>query len=107
MRITKRCPYCAEEILVDAKKCKHCGEWLEVQPDKGSKDNTLTARELRNEIGITTPKKLAEDGTVGCLLAIVAVIAVAVGTYTHWFLGFILFLVGAVYGVRWYKKDND
>jgi len=22
------CPYCAEDIALDAKKCKHCGEWL-------------------------------------------------------------------------------
>ena len=26
---TKRCPYCAEEILAIAKKCKHCGEFLD------------------------------------------------------------------------------
>ncbi len=26
---TKRCPYCGEEILATAKKCKHCGEWLD------------------------------------------------------------------------------
>lgn len=29
---TKRCPFCAEEILSDAVKCKHCGEWLDKQP---------------------------------------------------------------------------
>ena len=26
---TTACPYCGQEILVTAKKCKHCGEWLE------------------------------------------------------------------------------
>ena len=25
---TKRCPYCGEKILLIAKKCKHCGEFL-------------------------------------------------------------------------------
>lgn len=25
----KRCPSCAEDVLKDAKKCKHCGEMLE------------------------------------------------------------------------------
>lgn len=28
-----RCPYCKEEILVGAQKCKHCGEFL-VGPQK-------------------------------------------------------------------------
>lgn len=23
-----KCPYCAGEVQPDAKKCKHCGEWL-------------------------------------------------------------------------------
>lgn len=31
MEETKRCPYCGEEILAIAKKCKHCGEWLETK----------------------------------------------------------------------------
>lgn|GEM_PF-6115362 len=26
---SKRCPYCAELIHIDALKCKHCGEWLQ------------------------------------------------------------------------------
>jgi len=28
---TKKCPACAELILAEAKKCKHCGEILDLQ----------------------------------------------------------------------------
>lgn len=32
----KNCPYCGEQILDVAKKCKHCGEWVD-----GSQHSTL------------------------------------------------------------------
>ena len=27
---TKECPYCSEQISINAKKCKHCGEFIDV-----------------------------------------------------------------------------
>ncbi len=35
---TKKCPFCGEEILVAAKKCKHCGEWLDKVESNETKD---------------------------------------------------------------------
>lgn len=31
LRETKKCPFCAEEVLVQAIKCKHCGSTLPAQ----------------------------------------------------------------------------
>lgn len=28
MNNTRQCPYCGEEIKLEAKKCKHCEAWL-------------------------------------------------------------------------------
>ena len=29
MKEKKLCPYCGEEIMAVARKCKHCGKWLD------------------------------------------------------------------------------
>lgn len=44
----RKCPYCGEEILAEAKKCKHCREWLTDQPANAlneKMDSTTANRE--------------------------------------------------------------
>jgi uncharacterized membrane protein YvbJ len=66
---TKKCPYCSEEILADAKKCKHCGEFL---------DDILKAKSQPQET-----KVVAKEGcflqtlNAGCII-IAAIIAVII-----------------------------
>lgn len=49
MEQTKKCPYCGEEILAVANKCKHCGEWLDKgKPSQQSKSEKDDYEQLDN-----------------------------------------------------------
>ena len=68
MEEKKLCPYCGEEILAVAKKCKHCGEWLD------KKENVETGIEA---------KQVPEKNTAfkKWWIAILIILAVVIGLF--------------------------
>jgi len=71
--LTKECPYCAEEILVAAKKCKHCGEFLDDELKKNSEP------EVEKESVVYVKQEKNGLVTFLVILGIIALIMVITG----------------------------
>jgi hypothetical protein len=90
MEEIKRCPYCDEKIAFAAKKCKHCGEWL---------NNTVPV--VPPIIINNQPERQVESpsnklGTSGFVLSLLGVVLcwIPVANYVLWLLGLIFSFVG-------------
>lgn len=100
---TTKCPFCAEEILPDAKKCKHCGEWLDNPSIRFStpSNSSIDARAVSKGI-----KEAQYSKSVSGFLTMLALIpAVTLGIFFHWILGVIVFVVLVWLIGRWRFKE--
>ena len=58
--VTRKCPYCLSEILVEARKCRHCGEWVNIATVTAP---TTTVEQQKSIEPPSTPKPLETSGT--------------------------------------------
>jgi len=96
---TKTCPFCVEEIAIAARKCKHCGEFLDGTTSPSvSKTNTRTTSGPERTIKVDTAVKLlyATLG-IGIIRSIIEVPRHAASS-----VGFVLFIMFSVFGLMWF-----
>jgi len=65
---TKSCPYCAEQILLSAVKCKHCGEFLDPALRTSAQQVSQPAQQ----------KKRSGCSGLGCAFVFIASVALAI-----------------------------
>lgn len=98
MSDTKRCPYCGEEISINAKKCIHCKEWL-VKPQQNTPVRPLYNSEPRQNQSIyvnTQGNRSNGVGTAGFVIALLSLLFCWVPGFNGvvWFIGLILSFCG-------------
>lgn len=100
------CPYCSEPIKADAKKCKHCGEWL-AEPSKSTKGGAMgrgstDARAVAK--GIKQQK--LQESIYNFSIFVALVIGMIVGLSTQsWWWGIGSVLVLALIANWWYHRE--
>lgn len=115
MNDSKLCPFCAEEVKPDARKCKHCGEWLDdSQPLRTSAPVQLPHRVNEpSEMARAVSKGVKEQrsseftftaGTIGLAVVCVGMVVLFPSLITL-LVGFFGFILGFLQLRKGYYKE--
>ena len=82
------CPYCGEEILATAKKCKHCGEWLDRDNEESSEENTSALQQQQNSMRSAIEEARWNESNSSALPIQAGIIAIVMGIiFKSWWVG--------------------
>lgn len=76
---TKRCPYCGEEILAVAQKCKHCGEWLVDQEQEASAVPSIESDDDNDTDEYVPTGEVSKSVNIGIWVFTIIVVLLAIG----------------------------
>ncbi len=119
-REAKDCPFCGEQILTSARKCKHCGEWLDHRSEAADRGSSVAIDRAVREIGKLGKGLKGEEAHAKaeavwlcCCACLGIFVGAAGGTWVGvtfqsatwgWIVGLTIFVV-AVKGIGRYSKE--
>jgi hypothetical protein len=76
---TKNCPYCGEEVLAVAIKCKHCGEFLDDRPIPESTQISGQPAQPAQKVVVKAKEGcFLQTLNIGCVIIVIGIVAFVV-----------------------------